>query len=200
MTGFSPAALFAVAALALLPATLSSTASSSDWSGACDVRFEGKSTLHDFTGVVTAEPFTVEITDMEDPTRARAAARVVVAVAKMDTENKKRDREMRKTLAAERFPEIAVTTEVGLEDLRPRDGANGPAPTVVPATLELMGRDYEIAAAVSNWAREADSIRFTVAFPLSLEDLGIEPPTAMGGLIRVKDRIEVSAQVALERP
>jgi len=188
-------------AFLLLPLlfTVPAAAESSTWEGACEVRFAGKATLHDFTGTVTAEPFTAKITHPDDPSRANASARVVVEVDKMDTDNKKRDREMRKTLEAKRFPEIVVTADVTMEDLQPRQGANGPEPSVIPCTLTLMGKDHRFTASVSDWSRTADTVRFSVSFPLSLEDLGIEPPTAMGGLVRVKDRIQVSARITLEK-
>jgi hypothetical protein len=75
-----------------------------DWKGACSVHFSGKSTLQDFEGDVTAEPFTVKIEGMDDPAKAHASSRVVVKAGAMDTGNEKRDAEMHKCMEVTTYP------------------------------------------------------------------------------------------------
>lgn len=81
-----------LAAFIFISAQGSLPAGENDWAGTCHVTFSGESTLHDFTGTVDAEPFTVSISSMTDLEKATASSHVVVKAAGMDTGNKKRRR------------------------------------------------------------------------------------------------------------
>lgn len=188
--------------LSLLLAAISdlpSRAQESEWSGACKVRFSGESTLHDFAGTVAAEPFTVTISDLSRPAEATATSRVVVKAAGMNTDNEKRDAEMRKCMDVATHPEIVVAVD-NLAVARTRPAADGPVPrpTVVPFKMTLMGKTHEISGQVSDWSYSEKAVSFTVSFPVSLKDSGIKPPNVLG-LVKVKDEILVKASLTLKR-
>lgn len=175
----------------------SALAQSSDWKGACRVTFSGKSTLHPFEGKVDAEPFTVSIQNFDTPAKAKASANVVVKVAKMDTDNEKRDVEMRKSLDAATYPEIRVSVkDLVPEATSPRMNGEVPQPTVIPFQLGLKGKTLSVKGRVSDWSYADDQISCTISFPVSLAAAGIKPPSVLG-LVKVKDEISVTARLKL---
>lgn len=174
-------------------------AQSSDWNGACRVTFSGKSTLHPFEGKVDAEPFTVSIQNFETPATARASASVVVKVAKMDTDNEKRDAEMRKSLDAATYSEIRVSVkDLAPEATNPKMAGELPQPTVIPFQLHIKGKTLSVKGRVSDWSYADNQIRFTISFPVSLAAAGIKPPSVLG-LVKVKDEVSVAAKLKLTR-
>jgi len=183
----------------LLPVGGFVSAQSSEWGGTCKVAFAGKSTLHDFDGTVSAEPFTVTITNFENPASADASAEVLVKASKMDTGNKKRDVEMRKSLDLDTYPEISVSVKnLTAEKTNPRTSGAAPEPTVIPFTLKLKGKTHQLTGKVSDWSYADDRITCTVSFPISLSEAGIKPPSVLG-LVKVKDGIAVTARLSLAR-
>ena len=176
-----------------------STANSSEWSGRCQVTFAGKSTWHDFEGKVDSEPFTVRISNLEDPAKATASATLIVKVAKMDTENKKRDEAMRKVLDAGSHPVIQVVVkDLVPEKTKPLLDGPVPQPTVIPFILQIKGKKLELTGKISDWSFSSDRISYTIRFPVSLKAAEVKPPSALG-LLKVDDRIDVSAKVTLTK-
>jgi YceI-like domain len=188
-----------LAAILLLGATLVTRAQESEWSGTCKVQFSGESTLHDFEGSVSAEPFTVTISDMSDPAKATATSSVVVKAAGMDTGNDKRDVEMHKCMDVATHPEIVVEIDhLAVAATKPAADGAVPRPTIIPFQMTLKGKTHEVTGQVSDWSYSEKEASFTVSFPVSLKDSGITPPNVLG-LVKVKDEILVSASVKLTR-
>jgi len=170
-----------------------------DWSGTCRVTFSGESTLHDFSGTVDAEPFTVSISSSSDLANARASRHVEVKAAGMNTDNKKRDKEMHKCMEVKTFPEIVVDlSDLPVSDTKPVLDGPVPRPTVIPFTMTLKGREHQLTGKVSNWIYNDDSVDCTVSFPVSLAKSGITPPSVLG-LVKMKDEIQVTAALHLKR-
>jgi hypothetical protein len=186
--------------LILLAGTaLVSRADESKWSGTCQVRFCGESTLHDFEGTVAAEPFTVTIADESDPAKATATSTVVVKAAGMDTGNDKRDVEMHKCMDVATHPGIVVELDhLAVAATKPAADGAVPRPTVIPFTMTLKGKTHEVTGRVSDWSFSEKKASFKVSFPVSLKDSGITPPNVLG-LVKVKDEILVSASLSLTR-
>ena len=63
---------------------------------------------------------------------------------------------------------------------------------------KLKGKKLQINAAVTDWSYAEGAISYTVTFPVSLAKAGIKPPSVLG-LVKVDDRIDVSAKVVLKR-
>ncbi len=186
---------------ALLLAGLVPTLSADDtkWSGTCQVHFSGESTLHDFEGDVTTEPFTVTIAGMENPAQASASSGVTVNAAEMDTGNDKRDAEMHKCMDVTNHPEITVSVvELAVSATKPAMDGAMPRPTVVPFQMTVMGKTHSITGQVSDWSYTDGDATFTVSFPVSLKACGIKPPGVLG-VVKVKDEIQVQAKLHLKR-
>jgi polyisoprenoid-binding protein YceI len=171
-----------------------------NWKGSCEVKFSGESTLHDFAGTVSAEPYTVSITGLDDPMTATASCKVVVKAARMDTDNEKRDAAMHKSMDAETYPDIVVDVS-GMKAAvtEPVSGEGDmPRPTVLPFKMKLKGKTHEVEGRVSDWKFDGKTVDCVVSFPVSLEKSGIKPPSVLG-VVKVKDEIKVSAHIVLKR-
>ena len=77
--------------------------------GTCGFRFQGTSTLHDFSGKVGCLPFAAGIVTDETRKTIIPGMDVEVPVDGMDTRNNDRDRQMREMFESDRFPKIHGT-------------------------------------------------------------------------------------------
>ena len=159
------------------------------WMGTAEIEFEATSTLHDFTGTASAEPFLFSIVPAGD--FATLGGTAAVAVATMDTRHAKRDANLRKMFAAERYPLLVGTVAPIRVDL------NAPPPSI-PIQLTICERTRTVPATVSNWQREEGLYRFELTLSLSLQAFALEPPVILG-FIRVGDAVVVRARVRLAR-
>lgn len=160
------------------------------WSGTAEIEFDATSTLHDFTGTAPAEAFLLEMD--WDGSGATLGGTATVAVAKMDTHHAKRDANMRKMFAAERYPLMTGALPLTRIDL-------ADAPASLPIQLTIRDRTRAVSASLSNWQSADGRCRFDLAMTLSLREFGLEPPVLLG-FIRVGDAVAVRAHVTLERP
>lgn len=168
------------------------------WAGTCKATFHGTSTLHDFSGTVAAEPFTVTTSELGDVSNARANGQIQVKVAKMDTDNKKRDAKMHKSLDESSFPVITVSVkDLKASATKPIMNKALPQPAVIPFTMSLKGRNHSMIAKVSDWRYTDDEISCKITFPVSLAKVGIKPPSVLG-VVKVGDGILVKANLSLK--
>lgn len=168
------------------------------WAGTCSIKFMGDSTLHDFAGTVNAAPFTLTVHDPETPEKTTLDAKIDVSVAKMDTEEEKRDENLRASLDAAKHPMISVELDgVKIADTRPQWQGGLPKSSVVPFELTILGKTEKHSGKVTSWSEKFGTVTMVVAFPVSLKAYGIEVPSVLG-VIRVKDTIEVEATLTLK--
>jgi hypothetical protein len=156
------------------------------WQGKADIEFQGTSTLHDFSGTVRARPFALVGT--LDDSAATLGGTATVAVAEMDTRHAKRDENMRKMFAADRFPLLA-----GVLDPIRIEPATRPE---LPLRLTVRDRTQTVPATLTRWQRETGTLRFDLEMVLSLRALGLSPPVLMG-FIRVGDAVSVRIRAEL---
>jgi polyisoprenoid-binding protein YceI len=151
------------------------------------VRFLGRSTLHDFEG----ETSDVRGDMMFDPERQALAApaRLAIPVDTIRTGIAARDRAMREMFESERFPEIVMT----IDSATPLD-----APPTIKASsrrYRLQGRlrireieqpvDFEAQATITEGAIDASG-----TLPLTIKQFDLHPPSVLG-VIRVRQGISV---------
>ncbi|MEW6721583.1 MAG: YceI family protein, partial [Thermodesulfobacteriota bacterium] len=166
--------------------------------GACDVRFLGTSTLHDFNGTGKCLPFAATLERAPGGGSVLPLVKLDVPVGGMDTENDSRDREMRKMFRDEQHPFIhASARDVDIDAVRRRmkEDAAGKAPLDV--FLEIRGMERKIAASAGGLKEEGNRVSFDVEFPVSLKQFGLKAPSVLG-LIRVGDRVLVKASFRVE--
>jgi hypothetical protein len=177
--------------------TLSSPVMAMEWQGACAVHFAGSSTLHDFEGFASCEPFVLQATAAADGGAVVPETVLCVTVAGMQTGNASRDRKMREMFDAARFPQIdGVLSGAPVTELRRQlhDAAGGRGS--FPLHLRIRDVEAPAAARVTRLVDDPRGLSFDLEFPVSLAAYRLEPPSVLG-LIRVADEVRVKVTVQL---
>lgn len=181
----------------LLLALLAAPASAGKIEGACDVRFLGTSTLHDFSGTVRSRPFTAPLSRDAAGETVLPAVEVEFPVAEMKTGNDSRDEKMREMFQSDRHPVIrAMARDVDADKARERMRKAPGGTTPLEVTLAIRGVERKVLATAGNWKEEGDRATFDVEFPVSLREFDLKAPSVLG-LIRVGDRVVVKGTFAL---
>lgn len=162
------------------------------WNGKATIAFDGTSTLHDWGGKVTAQPFKADVT-MNGDKPQRIVSTVTVKAAEMDTEEAKRDENMRKAMKVTEHPLI-----VGKIDAKFSEVAAAGTPTKLPIELNLLGTPQNVTGTISNWKLSGNKATFDLEFPVSMKASGISVPTVLL-FIKVGDGIKVRASVILTK-
>ncbi len=171
-------------------------ANTSGWKGGCDIRFDGQTTLHDFSGSVRCQPFDVAAT-VAGGKAVIPRVEIFVLVSEMNTGNASRDRQMRRMFDSAAYPRItAVLAGIDPAALRAVLTAAPGAKGALDATLTIRDVSRQIRAEAGNLREEGGRTTLDVEFPVSLVDFGLKPPSVLG-IIRVKDRVAVTARVTL---
>jgi polyisoprenoid-binding protein YceI len=162
------------------------------WSGKADITFDGTSTLHAWGGKVSAKPYATEVTLDDAGKPVRIKAEVTVEAVKMDTDEAKRDENMRKAMKVTDYPLISASIDVAADKI----AADGKTPTKLPMTLTLLGKPQQVLATITNWKLIGGKATFDLDFPISMKASGISVPTVLL-FIKVGDSIKVHASVTL---
>jgi polyisoprenoid-binding protein YceI len=162
------------------------------WSGKADITFDGTSTLHAWGGKVSAKPYSTEVTLDDAGKPVRIKADVTVEAVKMDTDEAKRDENMRKAMKVADYPLIRASIDVAADKI----AADGKTPTQLPMTLTLLGKPQQVLATITNWKLTGGKATFDLDFPISMKASGISVPTVLL-FIKVGDSIKVHASVTL---
>lgn len=149
------------------------------------VRFAATSTLHDFDGKLSAQPFSLLISN------GTWFADAGVLAARMATASEGRDRNMHKMLGTNDYPLIH-----GVVVAAPVPGAAG---TNVTLRLKIRDRSQDLPVRISGWKETAEEIQFHAAWELSLKQFALKPPSVIG-VIRVGDRVKLEADVTATKP
>lgn len=164
--------------------------------GTCGFRFQGTSTLHDFSGKVGCLPFAAGIVTDETRKTIIPGMDVEVPVDGMDTGNNDRDRQMREMFESDRFPKIHGTVRnIDVDAVRNAAARDGKA--VLELSLRIRDVDRQVPATVTNLREEGNRVRFDVEFPVSLSDFGLKAPSVLF-IIRVGDKVIVKGNVELK--
>ena len=181
--------LLVIALVAVFPFVVLAT----DYQGNCSVAFQGTSTLHDFEGTGSCQPFTVSEHD-----GIMTVPALSVAVAGMDTDNSKRDKKMRGMFDSEKYPLITGSTgPVILGDIR--NAMTGGSDSAAEVQIQLKIRDIEktVTASLQNVVETDAKITADLVFSLSLTEYQLEPPSVLG-IIKVGDTVNVRTSFSLD--
>lgn len=159
------------------------------------VGFEGSSTVHDFAGSTHEVSGSLRFV-FADPTSA-PEARIVVDARTLDTENEDRDAEMHaEHLRSAEFPTMTFTLR-SVRDARTEAGGNELFATAA-GTFEIHGRTHDVLLPVKIGKRPGRRILVEGECPLKMSAFGIEPPTALGGVIKTSDDVLVKVRLEAE--
>jgi len=166
--------------------------SAADYRGDCNIAFHGSSTLHDFHGKARCQPFTVNNID-----GVMDISKLSVAVADMDTDNSKRDKNMREMFEEKKHPLITSSAAVvPLKDIRATQKSGSSSSSKVTFTLMIRDVAKPVTATITNFAETDSRITADVTFILSLADFLLKPPSVLG-MIKVDDKVSVTASFVL---
>lgn len=158
------------------------------------MQFHGKSTLHDFDGTMPRIPLKVTVTGAKGSRVVHATSEV--PVKKMTTAKAERDQNMWNMFQEAQHHLIKVTVERAQESaLRPQ----GNQPGSMPVHLAIAGHEGNTNGAVTNLTESPTELSFDLAFTVSLKAFSLTPPSAVGGMVKVKDDVEVKAHVTLSK-
>ena len=143
----------------------------------------------DFGGTVAFEQDTVESMRLEVTVRA-ASLQLVDNVKPADREEIEGTMR-RQVLEVARFPEVRYTGSA----VQVQTASPGRHRVVVGGPLALHGvtRDHTLAAELLVFG---DGVRLHGGTALRLSEYGIEPVTALGGMIKLKDELKLTFDVA----
>lgn len=146
------------------------------------VSFHSRVPLHNFTGTSSRLNGLVSLTD--------STVDFYVDLSTLETGNRRRDRDMRKTLKVEEYPFAEFTGR-----LLPGDGTPGEAKhnVVAVGTFSISGVSREIRVEGTLVETGAGTLELSAAWNLSLADFEIRPPRLL--MVKVDDTqaIELSA-------
>ena len=157
---------------------------------------EGTATVNTFTCSAQTVNGQAEINGADSSQSARAEARLVVPVRQFDCGKRRMNRDLHNAMASSDHPFIRFE----LQDARLLEKRDGET-FLLEATgsLEIAGTSRTIKLTVH--ASELPDGRFQAEGhqELTMSEFGIEPPTAMRGLIRAHDTIEVHFNLIARR-
>jgi hypothetical protein len=194
----------------LLALAAGSAVHATTYSGGGRVKFEGSSTLHDFSGEAPLDQLLARLEISSDGNSGTIEAEGAVSIAKMDTRNNGRDKKMRAMFEAEEWPLISgkiskspvridrLSRTAPPQSTEPQEAADSKS-TDQPLKLALTIRDKTVELPLKVWGfRElADgSVSCSMSCEISLEAFGLEAPTVLG-LIRVADLVQVHGEFLL---
>lgn len=157
------------------------------------LRIFGDSTLHKWDSTATAVSMTLTLKDGA-PAGLAAAVKasavkgmeVVIPVASLKSGENGLDKNMRKTLSANKFPNILYKLtkyELGKAEA-------GVVPAKTTGELTIAGQTKMVSIDVE-FRPGPDGVSVKGSYALNMSDYGIKPPTLMLGTIKVRDPVTV---------
>lgn len=144
-----------------------------------EIRFDGDSTLHTFSGEVASDE--VEVKTAAD---GQETVEITVSVLNMKTGHEGRDGKMYDMFSAEHFAAIRGSASLGM--------LRDPKQDIIPIDLVIRGQARTIEAQRETADHTPDKIK--LSWTVSLKSFGLEAPTVMG-LIRVYDDVKVFCEL-----
>jgi polyisoprenoid-binding protein YceI len=150
------------------------------------VGFDGKSSLHDFTGATTAVKGELVV----NPARPaeRPTGKVEVDARTLDTGLPDRDEDMHERLASEEFP----TFEFELKAFEPTGGSaeGGASRGTVRGRMKIRGVEHDFALPVKFEVDDGHRLVIEGSAPLLLSDYGVPLPNKLG-LVKMEDEVDL---------
>lgn len=157
----------------------------------------GSSTLHDWEVEATefSVGFRIPVTWFNSDTtwagEEIAALNVTVPVESLDGGKNKMNRDLREALRFEEYPEIRfIWDEVTFTGTGKTAGVTG--------RVMIAGVEREIEFSASLILNESSQIVATGRVPMNMRDYNIDPPTALLGIIRTDENIDLTFELYFE--
>ena len=179
--------VYAFSALTFIPAYSSSSSSEkyildSDFS----VTIHGTSNLHDWEEKVNKVEGTGHIDWNEDGTFNLNSITIKMQVNSIKSDNAVMEKKTYAALKERQFPEITFT--LAAPALSIRDGSSGTVFTV-KGNLTIAGITRTVDMQVKIQMSAHEKLSFTGSQKINMTDYGVEPPTALFGMLKTGDTI-----------
>ncbi|HYN80000.1 MAG TPA: YceI family protein [Gemmatimonadaceae bacterium] len=161
-----------------------------------ELSFEGTSTLHGFTCKTTKLQATVQVDGGYSETRLSQLHRplktveIVIPVKSLTCGNKGLEENMRKTLKADRYPDIRY--ELSTYEIPATSVTDNGLTLKAVGKVTVAGKENTIEMLIKAERLADGSARATATQSLQMTDFGIKPPVFMLGTLRTGNKIVVS--------
>jgi hypothetical protein len=163
------------------------------YNGTCEINFSGTSSIRNFSGHVTSNPFQVTVDKKNNQTTASWVTNV--SVKKMKTSNSVQDNTMYKMFDNLNSPLVKGKFEnINLSQLSKQKQKTN----TVPFTLTIRKKNKTINATLSDLKISGSKISFTLDYPVSLSDFKLKPPSLFG-MVKVGDEVTVKNRFKFTR-
>ncbi len=126
-------------------------------------------------------------------------ARLHIRTENLDCGNRQMNRDLYHALKAEEHPMIGmVLLETARQAGAQAPGADGWMNITARARLTIAGVSRTIELPVRARQTSPGTYRFVSRYAINMTDFNIQPPTAMMGLVKVNNRIEIHFDLAVE--
>lgn len=129
-----------------------------------------------------------------------ATFELTIPVHDLDCGNRRMERDLVAVLDADRHPAIRYRFH-GVTDVASVPGEHGGPPRlvlVVEGEITLAGARRTVVFAVESRRMERDRFALRGRIPMTMTEFGIDPPVALLGIIRARDRLVVEVDLLLE--
>ncbi len=165
--------------------------------GSCGIEFYTGTVLTDFSGEVTAQPFSVELKENPESDALLKISSIKVAVSDIRTGIKKRDKDMREMFKAEKYPLIEGTVRKPVNITEFMEKMEKEGVNTLPIFLRIRNVENKIDAKVTKIESQEDKTLINIEFPVLLSDFEIERPSFLW--IKVHDKVRVELRIVLQK-
>ena len=165
------------------------------------LRIEGDSTLHKWSSTATAVSMTFTLADgaPQGLSEAIKAAKVAgmdvkISVAGLKSGESGLDKNMRKSMDAEKFPDVLY--KLGKYELA-KPTAAGTVAAKTTGELTIAGQTKTVTIDVE-FTLGAGAPEVKGSYTLNMSDFGIKPPSLMLGAIKVRDPVTIRFDLVLK--
>ncbi len=165
------------------------------------LRIEGDSTLHKWSSTATVVAMTFTLADGAPQPLSEAikaskvkGLEVRIAVAGLKSGESGLDKNMRKAMSADQFPEVVY--KLGHYEMT-KGGSEGVLNAKAAGELTIAGRTKPVTIDVE-FRLGQDAAALKGSYTLEMSDYGIKPPTLMLGAIKVRDPVTIRFDLLLK--
>lgn len=163
-----------------------------------EMRLDGEANVRSWGADITELSGTLVLSEMEEITIDSLTAdsfkemTLTIPVESMDSGSGGLDKNMRKYLKADDYPEITFTLSE-VTDIEVQD--DGTALITAVGVVNAAGKDHEVTMNVNASINSDGTINFTGEQDLLMTSFDIDPPTAVFGTVRARDEMVISYNV-----
>lgn len=180
---------FALALALAVPAQLSFATGSR-------VVVEGDSNAHPWSCATSVVKVASALAELQAPEGAPAVheLRLVIPVGQLNCGNGTMEEKLRDALKAEQFPDLAFV----LTSMKESAATGATRSYQVIGNLTIAGKTRQVAFPLQATPAPDGTLASTGDVTLLMSDFGVEPPSAMLGLLRTADQVVVKLQLRVK--